>query len=47
MVKITVKNTEVNVIKVNGEDYMCLTDMLRVKDGDFFLTVWWCNRNSL
>ena len=47
MVKITVKNTEVNVIKVNGEDYMCLTDMLRVKDGDFFITDWLCNRNTL
>ena len=47
MVKITVKNTEVNVIKVNGEDYMCLTDMLRVKDGDFFITDWLRNRNTL
>ena len=45
--KITVKNTEVNVIKVNGEDYMCLTDMLRVKDGDFFITDWLRNRNTL
>ena len=31
MAKITVKDTEVNVIKVNGEDYICLTDMLRAK----------------
>ena len=29
MAKITVKETEVNVVKVNGEDYICLTDMLR------------------
>ena len=47
MTKITVKNTEVNVVKVNGEDYICLTDMLRAKDGDFFITDWLRNRNTL
>ena len=47
MAKITVKDTEVNVIKVNGEDYICLTDMLRAKDGDFFITDWLRNRNTL
>ena len=47
MVKITVQNTEVNVIKVNGEDYICLTDMLHAKDGDFFITDWLRNRNTL
>ena len=47
MAKITVKDTEVNVIKVNGEDYICLTDMLRAKDGDFFITNWLRNRNTL
>lgn len=47
MAKITVQNTEVNIIKVNGEDYICLTDMLRAKDGDFFITDWLRNRNTL
>ena len=47
MTKITVKNTEVNVVKVNGEDYICLTDMMRAKDGDFFITDWLRNRNTL
>ena len=47
MAKITVQNTEVNVIKVNGEDYICLTDMLRAKDGEFFITDWMRNRNTL
>ena len=47
MTKITVKDTEVNVIKVNGEDYICLTDMLRAKDGEFFITDWMRNRNTL
>ena len=47
MAKITVKDTEVNVVKVNGEDYICLTDMLRAKDGDFFIADWLRNRNTL
>ena len=47
MAKITVKDTEVNVVKVSGEDYICLTDMLQAKDGDFFITDWLRNRNTL
>jgi len=47
MAKIKVKDTEVNVVKVNGEDYICLTDILRAKDGDFFITDWLRNRNTL
>ncbi len=35
------------VVKLNGEDYICLTDMLRAKDGDFFITDWLRNRNTL
>lgn len=47
MTKITVQNTEINVLKSGGEDYICLTDMLRAKDGDFFITDWLRNRNTL
>ena len=47
MAKITVQTTEVSVIKVDGEDYIYLTDMLRAKDGDFFITDWLRNRNTL
>ncbi|MDE5799606.1 MAG: KilA-N domain-containing protein [Paramuribaculum sp.] len=47
MAKISVQNTEVTVLNVNGEDYICLTDMLRAKDGDFFITDWLRNRNTL
>ena len=47
MTKITVKDTEVNVVKVNGADYICLTDMIRAKDGEFFITDWLRNRNTL
>lgn len=40
MTKIVVKDTEVRIIKVNGEDYICITDMIKAKDGDFFITDW-------
>lgn len=47
MAKITIQNTDVNVLKIDGEDFICLTDMLRAKDGDFFITDWLRNRNTL
>ena len=47
MAKLTVLDTEINFINVNGNEYICLTDMLRAKDGDFFITDWLRNRNTL
>ena len=47
MTKLTVQDTVINLINVNGTDYICLTDMLRAKDGDFFITDWLRNRNTL
>ena len=47
MAKIKVKDTEVSVTRIKGEDYICLTDMIRAKDGDFFVTDWLRNRNTL
>ena len=47
MSKIVVKDTEINVVRINEEDYICLTDMLKAKDGDFFITDWLRNRNTL
>ena len=47
MAKINVKDTEINVVQVNNEDYLCLTYMLKAKDGDFFITDWLRNRNTL
>ena len=47
MTKITVKDTEINITKINDEDYICITDMLKAKDGDFFVTDWLRNRNTL
>jgi hypothetical protein len=47
MAKINVKNTEITVMKINDQDYICITDMLKAKDGDFFVTDWLRNRNTL
>jgi len=47
MAKITIKDTEVSVVKMANADYICLTDMIKAKDGDFFVTDWLRNRNTL
>ena len=47
MAKIIVNETELTVQSVNGEDYISLTDMVKAKDGDFFVTDWLRNRNTL
>ena len=47
MAKIKVQDTEVTITSINGEDYICLTDMIRAKDGDFFVADWLRNRNTL
>lgn len=44
---LNVQGTEITIIKVHAEDYICLTDMLKAKDGDFFVTDWLRNRNTL
>ncbi len=44
---INVSGVEIRVTKFNGEDYICLTDMLKAKDGEFFITDWLRNRNTL
>ena len=47
MAKIKVQDTDVTILKINDEDYICLTDMIRTKDGEFFVTDWLRNRNTL
>lgn len=44
---IIVKETEVTIIHQNDQDYISLTDMLKAKDGDFFITDWLRNRNTI
>ena len=45
--KLKVIDTEINVIRNGNEDYISLTDMIRAKDGDYFITDWLRNRNTL
>ena len=47
MSKIIVENTEISVISIKNQDYICLTDMIKAKDGEFFITDWLRNRNTL
>jgi hypothetical protein len=47
MSKITVQGTEITILKVKDEDYISLTDMIRAKDGDFFIKDWLRNRNTM
>jgi hypothetical protein len=45
--KINVRGTEITVIRRQDEDYISLTDMLKAKDGDFFISDWLRNRNTV
>ena len=47
MKKITVQGTPITVISVQNDDYISLTDMLKAKDGDFFISDWLRNRNTV
>jgi hypothetical protein len=46
---INVKGTNITIIKQGdaGYDYISLTDMLKAKDGDFFISDWLRNRNTV
>lgn len=45
--EVTVKGVEIRYSTVNQVNYICLTDMIKAKDGDFFITDWLRNRNTL
>ena len=45
--ELDIRGISVRVVNINGEDYICLTDMLKAKDGEFFITDWLRNRNTL
>ena len=44
---IDVQGTAVTVLSQRDEDYISLTDMLKAKDGDFFISDWLRNRNTV
>lgn len=45
--KITVQGTEITILKRGKDDFISLTDMLKAKDGDFFISDWLRNRNTV
>ncbi|WP_350282216.1 KilA-N domain-containing protein [Nitrosomonas sp.] len=47
MPKMDVKGIAVTVYSENDMDFISLTDMLRAKDGDFFISDWLRNRNTV
>ena len=44
---ITVHGVNISVAVIGEEDYISLTDMIRANDGDFFITDWLRNKNTL
>lgn len=47
MLKLKVDNKIINYTKINNEDYISITDMLKSKDGEFFVSDWLRNRNTI
>jgi hypothetical protein len=45
--KIIVKGTAITILKEGQYDFISLTDMLKAKDGDFFISDWLRNRNTV
>jgi len=44
---IEVRGTEIAILNTPGGDFISLTDMLKAKDGDFFISDWLRNRNTI
>ena len=42
-----VKGTDITVLSESTSDFISLTDMLQAKDGDFFISDWLRNRNTV
>lgn len=47
MKELNVLDTKITYFNINDEDYISLTDMLKSKDGEFFISDWLRNRNTI
>ena len=47
MTKIKVLDTDIRVQQFDEKDYICLTDMIKAKNGEFFFSDWLRNRNTI
>ena len=45
--ELNVDNQIISYIKINDKDYISITDMIKSKDGSFFITDWLRNRNTI
>ena len=45
--EIQVEGKEITILFDNEKEYISLTDMLKAKDGDFFISDWLRNRNTI
>lgn len=44
---LSVNGAQITVTTIEDKDYISLTDMLKAKDGDFFISDWLRNRNTI
>ena len=44
---MTVQGIDIALTTINDEDYISLTDIIKAKDGEFFISDWLRNRNTL
>ena len=47
MKELSVLDTKISYFNIDNEDYISLTDMLKSKDGEFFISDWLRNRNTI
>ena len=47
MAKIYVQGQVITVLSINDKDYISLTDMVKAKDGEYFISDWLRNRNTV
>lgn len=47
MTELTVLDQKISYFKIEDEYYISITDMLKSKDGNFFVSDWLRNRNTI
>lgn len=45
--ELNVNGAKITVAEFDNKDYISLTDMMKAKDGDFFISDWLRNRNTV
>jgi hypothetical protein len=45
--KLIVRGIEISILKSHGNDYISITDMIKAKDGAYFISDWLRNRNTI